>query len=73
VGIGVEAESGSLLAHSPQRYYHRRNYRSAEAPSILPAPSARGYNSFPVTIRASTGMEGPGPGPGHCRESLPLA
>ena len=62
--MGVEAENGSLLAHSPQRYYHRGNYRSAEAPLILPAPSARGYNSFPVSIRASTGMEGKGTGTG---------
>lgn len=61
VEIEAEVESGSLT-HSPNRFYHRGHYQATGAavsiPLILSEPSGGRYNSFPMTIQASTNTEG---------------
>ena len=59
--VEAEVESGSLI-HSTNRFYNRGNYQGTGAavsiPLILSEPSGGRYNSFPMTIQASTNTEG---------------
>ena len=59
--VEAEVESGSLT-HSTNRFYNRGNYQGTGAavsiPLILSEPFGGRYNSFPMTIQASTNTEG---------------